>query len=176
MMKLAKVFVPAWVCAALIFGHSNKVLSERADVSESLKHFEQDFGDAIKAADTNRLNQILDDDWTELTSTARIVTKKELLDELASGSYKLESFQMGPMYVKELGNVAVVQGIVTERSISNGLESSGKAVWMDVMVRRGDSWVVVRSQSTTAKWLYGAGLAAEHGSNRGLPRDYFAGF
>ena len=176
MIKLAKVVVPACVCVALNFGHSNTALSERADVTETLKQLEQDFGDAIKAADTNRLKQILDDDWTELTSTAKIVTKKELLEDLTSGSYKLESFQMGPMYVKELGNVAVVQGIVTERSISNGLESSGKAVWMDVMVRRGDSWVVVRSQSTTAKWLYGAGLAAEHGSNPGLPRDYFAGF
>jgi putative transposase len=62
-----------------------------------------------------------------------------------------KSFDMGPMYVKDLGKVAVVQGSVSEKSISNGKESSHKAVWMDVMLKRGNRWVVVRSQTATAR-------------------------
>ena len=64
---------------------------------------------------------------------------------------KLESFEFGPMDVKVLGNVAVVQGSDTEKSTTNGKDSSGKWVWMDVFVKRGDKWVAVRSQSAMLK-------------------------
>jgi ketosteroid isomerase-like protein len=151
MRKLVEAVLSACVCVALVFADPLKALSANSSVAETLTQLEQDYGDALKAADTNRLNQILDDDWTELTSTAKILTKKELLNDLTSGKYKLESFDMGPMYVKDLGNVAVVQGSVSEKSISNGKESSHKAVWMDVMLKRGDRWVVVRSQTATAR-------------------------
>jgi hypothetical protein len=51
------------------------------------------------------------------------------------------------MDVKVLGNVAVVQGSDTEKSLTNGKDTSGKWVWMDVFVKREGAWVVVRSQS-----------------------------
>jgi ketosteroid isomerase-like protein len=139
------------VCVAAVLAGPLKALSANSSVAETLAQLEQDYGDAIKAADTDRLSQILDDDWAELTSTAKILTKKELPDDLTSGKYKLESFDVGPMYVKDSGNVAAVQGSVSEKSISSGKESSHKAVWMDVMLKRGDTWVIVRSQSATAK-------------------------
>jgi hypothetical protein len=82
---------------------------------------------------------------------AKILSKRELLGDLASGKYKLVSFEMGPMYVKDLSGVAVVQGSVSETSISNGTESSHKSVFMDVLSKRGGTWVVIRSQSATAK-------------------------
>jgi hypothetical protein len=55
------------------------------------------------------------------------------------------------MDVKVLGDVTVVQGSDTERSVTNGKDSSGKWVWMDVFVKRGDTWVAVRSQSAMVK-------------------------
>jgi hypothetical protein len=79
---------------------------------------------------------------------AKILSKRELLGDLASGKYKLVSFEM---YVKDLSGVAVVQGSVSETSISNGTESSHKSVFMDVLSKRGGTWVVIRSQSATAK-------------------------
>jgi ketosteroid isomerase-like protein len=68
---------------------------------------------------------------------------------MKSGTAKLESFEFGPMDVKVLGSVAVVQGSNTEKSTtSDGKVSSGKYAWMDVFVKRGGKWVIVRSQST----------------------------
>ena len=64
---------------------------------------------------------------------------------------KLESFDFGPMSVKVLGNVAVVQGSDTEKSTANGKDSSGKFVWMDVFAKREGKWVAVRSQSAMVK-------------------------
>jgi hypothetical protein len=86
-----------------------------------------------------------------LGQTGEILTKQSFLSDLKSGKYKLESFQIGPMYVKVLGNVAVVQGSVSETSIADGKENSHKSVWMDVFEKRGDKWMVVPSQTARTK-------------------------
>ena len=68
---------------------------------------------------------------------------------MKSGKAKLVSFEFGPMDVKVLGSVAVVQGSNAEKSTTaDGKDSSGKYAWMDVFVRRDGKWVIVRSQST----------------------------
>jgi hypothetical protein len=70
---------------------------------------------------------------------------------MKTGKFKLESFEFGPMDVKLLGSIAVVQGTNTEKSTSaDGKDSSGKYAWMDVFVKRDGKWVIVRSQSTEA--------------------------
>jgi hypothetical protein len=73
------------------------------------------------------------------------------LNDLKSGNHKLESFEIGPMDVKVLDNVAVVQGSVTEKRTDRGQDTSGKGSWMDVFVKRGDKWVIVRSHSSWVK-------------------------
>jgi hypothetical protein len=63
----------------------------------------------------------------------------------------MESFEIGPMDVKVLGNVAVVQGSDTEKSSYKGKDTSGKWIWMDVFVKRDGKWVAVRSQDGMVK-------------------------
>jgi ketosteroid isomerase-like protein len=151
MKKLAGAVLFACLCVGLFFLHTSSAQSEDERVVDSLRQFERDYGNAIKAADVDKLNQILDDDWTELVQNGPILTKKRLLGDLKSGMYKLESCDFGPMYVKVLGDVAVVQGSSSETSAWNGKESNGKSVWMDVLEKRGNEWVVVRSQSAKVK-------------------------
>jgi len=55
------------------------------------------------------------------------------------------------MEVKVLGNVAVVQGSHTEKSTTNGKDTSGKWIWTDVFVKRDGKWLIVRSQSAMVK-------------------------
>ena len=78
-------------------------------------------------------------------------TKKEFLDNVKSGAAKLESFEFGPMDVKVIGTVAVVQGSDTEKSSLRGKDTSGKWLWMDVFAMRDGKWQAVRSQSAMAK-------------------------
>ncbi|HYT24349.1 MAG TPA: nuclear transport factor 2 family protein [Candidatus Polarisedimenticolia bacterium] len=151
MKKLIGAVLAACVSVGAVLAHPPKTSSKGSSVADTLKQLEQDYGDAIKIADTDKLNQILDDDWTNLGQSGKVLTKESFLADLKSGTYKLESFEIGPMYVKVLGNVAVVQGSVSEKSTSDGKESSRKSVWMDVFVKHGDKWVVVRSQTATMK-------------------------
>src|SRR6266487_714972 len=137
----------ACLCVGLVLANPSEVGSKGASVADTLKQLEQDLGDAIKAADTDKLNQILADDWVELGGSGRFYTRESVLSILKSGNDKLESFELGPMDVKVLGDVAVVQGSVTEKRTTNGEDSSGKRVFMDSLVKRGDKWVIVRSLS-----------------------------
>jgi ketosteroid isomerase-like protein len=120
-------------------------------VSQAIKQLEQDWTDALKAGDVDKIGQIVADDWIGLEYDGSKETKQSLLAGVKSGKDKAESVDMGPMDVKVLGSVAVVQGSDTEKSMTNGKDSSGKYVWMDVFVKRNGNWVAVRSESSIVK-------------------------
>ena len=111
--------------------------------SQALKPLEHDWVDATKAGDSDKLGQILADDWVADYNGSRM-NKQSYLAGMKSS--KLDSFDFGPMDVKVLGNVAVVQGSDVEKSSFKGTDTSGKWIWMDVFVKRDGKWVAVRSQ------------------------------
>ncbi|HUK40222.1 MAG TPA: nuclear transport factor 2 family protein, partial [Candidatus Acidoferrales bacterium] len=73
--------------------------------AEAVKQLERDWVDAQKAGDVDKLGQLLADDWVGLGFDGAKSTKKQLLNEVKSGTSKLESFNMGPMDVKIIGAV-----------------------------------------------------------------------
>jgi hypothetical protein len=105
----------------------------------------------MKAGDIDKLSQIVADDWTGIGYDGSKETKQSSLAAWKSGAEKLESVEFGPMDVKVMGSVAVVQGSDTEKSTTKGKDTSGKWVWMDVFAKRDGKWVVVRSQSAMVK-------------------------
>jgi ketosteroid isomerase-like protein len=151
MKKLIATVVLLCACVGLAYAQAQKAPAATPNVADAIKQLEQDWVDAMKAGNADKLGQILADDWTGLGYDGKKSTKQSYLADLKSGASKLESFEFGPMDVKVLGNVAVVQGSDTEKSTTNGKDSSGKWVWMDVFVKRGDKWVAVRSQSAMLK-------------------------
>jgi hypothetical protein len=120
-------------------------------VSQILKQLENDWADALKTGDADKAAQIVADDWMGIGFDGSKATKQSLLADVKSGKDKTESVEFGPMDVKVLGNIAVVQGSDTEKSVTNGKDTSGKWVWMDVFVKRDGKWVAVRSQSAMVK-------------------------
>ncbi len=146
MLFVCACFAPVFVQAQTPAAAPAKAPS----VSETVKQLEHDWTDAQKAGDADKLGQIIADDWVGIGSSGK-ETKQSLLADLKSGANKLDSFEFGPMEVKVMGSVAVVQGSYTEKSTTNGKDSSGKWVWMDVFVKRDGKWVVVRSENTMVK-------------------------
>ena len=121
------------------------------DVVATMKQLAQEWGDSSVANDPDRLGRILADDWSSFGGSGKSTGKEAFLASMKAGKHKLESFELGPMDVKVLGDVAVVQGIVTEKRTDDGKDTSGKYVWMDVFVKRGDKWLCVRSTGFRAK-------------------------
>jgi uncharacterized protein (TIGR02246 family) len=120
-------------------------------VSHLIIQLERDWADAMKAGDADKVAQVLADDWMAIGYDGSKATKKSLVADVKSGKDKAESVDFGPMDVKVLGNVAIVQGSDTEKSVSNGKDSSGKWVWTDVFVKRDGKWLAVRSQNAMVK-------------------------
>jgi Domain of unknown function (DUF4440) len=103
------------------------------------------------AGDVDKISQIVADDWAGVGYDGSRVTKKTYLADVKSGKDKAQSIEIGPMDVKVLGSVAVVQGGDTERSVTNGKDTSGKWIWIDVFAKRDGKWVAVRSQNSMVK-------------------------
>jgi ketosteroid isomerase-like protein len=151
MRKFAWTVLLVCACAGLGLGQTKMASGQHAGVAQHVKQLEQDWLKAEKAGDVTRLGEIIAGDWEGLYIDGSKETKQTLLEGIKSGQYKIESFEIGPMDVKVLGNVAVVQGSDTEKSTSDGKDTSGKFVWTDVYVNRGGKWMAVRSHIAKVK-------------------------
>ena len=151
MKRFAWTILLVCACAGLGLGPARMAAAEHSSVAAHLKQLEMDWVTAMKDGNTARLNEIIADDWVGINFDGSSGTKQEYVNETKSGKSKMESFEMGPMDVKVMGNVAVVQGSDTEKSTYDGKDSSGKYAWMDVYVKRGGKWQAVRSQVAKVK-------------------------
>ena len=150
MKKFAWSILEVCACAGLGLGPT-RMAAQNPSVEQHLKQLETDWLKAEKAGDAARLGEIVADDWQDIYIDGSRGTRQTLVESVKSGKYKMESYEMGPMDVKVLGNVAVVQGSDTGKSITDGKEVSGKHVWTDVFAKRGGKWQAVRSQVAKVK-------------------------
>lgn len=150
MKKLVGVVVLVFVCAGAALG--GKPPAPSSDVAETLKQLELDYGDAIMKVDLDRINQIVADDWRGVGSSGRAATKEDALEFVKSRKSTLEWFELGPRDVKVFGDdLAVVQASVNERRTAAGVTTTITVSYLDVWVKRGDRWMLVRSQTTKLK-------------------------
>jgi ketosteroid isomerase-like protein len=131
--------------ARVVLADSPQAQSQDPTMVETIKQFEQELGDAMVAGNIDKLNQTYADDWATVDSSGKIFTKESLLSDFKSGKHKLLSFENGPMDVQVFGDVAIVQASVTEKRLHDGKDISGQFVFMDLLRKRGDKWVIVRT-------------------------------
>ena len=125
----------------------NPAASSNAAADE-LKQIENDWVDAVKTKNADKLGEILANDWVEVGWDGRTTTKTKALADLKSPGNSLDSFEMGSMKVRFFGNTAIVTGSDTEKSTDSGKDTSGKYVWTDVFIKRNGKWTAVASQSS----------------------------
>ena len=149
MIKIFGVWLLVSACFRPVYGQEKKPAAPA--IGDIIKQLERDWTDAEKAQDIGKLSQIVADDWSGLSYDGVRTTKQQMLDDIKSGAMKVGTVEFGPMDVKVIGTVAVIQGSDTEKSSMNGKDTTGKWVWMDVFVKRNGKWQVVRSQSAVMK-------------------------
>jgi ketosteroid isomerase-like protein len=135
----------------LLYGASAQApLNDPGDVA-TIKKMGREMGDAMVAGDIGKLSQIYADDFATIGSSGKIITKQNLLSDFESFHDKLMSYELGPIDVQVVGNLAVAHGWVTEKRIRDGKDVSGQGVYMDFLEKRAGKWVVVRSGGKIAK-------------------------
>lgn len=119
-----------------------------ASVEQSLQQMERDWAKAGQTKDAATMDRIMADDWAGIDYEGKTWTKAMELADLKSANSSLTSIELGDMKVRVFGNTAVVTGSDTEKSASQGKDTSGKYVWTDVFANRNGKWQAVASQST----------------------------
>jgi len=155
MKKIVGAALLVFACAGMALAQAQTMApaatpAKTPSVADAVKQVEVDWENALQAGDAAKLSTYLADDWVAIDS-GNVETKQEYLESVKSGTDKLESFVMGPMSVKVVGSVAIVQGTDTEKSSHSGTDTSGKWAWMDVFVKVDGKWVAVRSQADLVK-------------------------
>ena len=145
MQKFVGTVLFTSLCAGLVLAQPLEAPSNDPAAVDAVKQVGQEMGKAMMASDIEKLNQIFADDWETVDSSGKIFTKESLLSDFKSGKHKLLSFEIGPMDVQVFGDVAVVQASVTEKRLHDGKDISGQFVFMDLLKKRGDKWVIVRT-------------------------------
>lgn len=134
--------------ARVALADSSNRPSQDASAVAAIKKFENDLGTAMVASDVEKINQAYGDDWATIASSGEIFTKEGLLQDFRSGNHRLMSFENGPMNIRVMGDVAVVEASVLEKRIQDGKDISGQFVFMDLLKKRAGKWVVVRTLAT----------------------------
>lgn len=103
---------------------------------------------AMGAKDTAFLEKVLGDDLIYTHSSARIDTKRSLIDAMVSGATVYSSVQPSNVVAQDLGGSVVLTGEAAISVNSGGNAMSFRVRFTDVYANRGGNWQMVTWQST----------------------------
>ena len=103
----------------------------------------KDWIDAVPTRDTERIGQVLADDFVAILWDGKKRSKAQYLEELRSGKYAVESIALDETEARIFGDTAIVTYYQSEKSKTSGSDSSGGSAWTDILARRDGRWQVV---------------------------------
>ena len=136
----------ATLCGAPLLAGAADAPSADVNATAFFQALIQRWEDAVQARDLDTIAQIEADDWRSIGSGGKVWTKEMDMAAIKSQAGTHVRAQLGPIDAKMLSDtIAVTQGTLTDKNTGSGY------AYMDVWVKRGDKWVVVRSLSTKLK-------------------------
>jgi ketosteroid isomerase-like protein len=119
------------------------------NTTEELRAIEQRLAKAWLSGDRDYINGILDDNWTVIDATGRVLNKRQVLKEaFEANERKIDSLQIDEVQVREFSGCAVVTGRTQATGRYKGSTMSVTLRFTDVFVRLAGRWKVVASQAT----------------------------
>ena len=103
---------------------------------------------AMAAKDVETLESLLADDLIYTHSSARLDTKRSLIQAMVSGTTVYTGVKPSDVKAQDLGDTVVLTGIAHIEVVSNGTPIAFGVRFTDVYTRRDDRWQMVTWQST----------------------------
>ncbi|MDI1287758.1 MAG: nuclear transport factor 2 family protein [Reyranella sp.] len=103
---------------------------------------------AMAAKDTATLEAVLADDLIYTHSSARLDTKRSLIDAMVKGTTVYTGIEASDVKAQDLGDTVVLTGIAQIKVVSGGTPNAFGVRFTDVYTRRNGSWQMVTWQST----------------------------
>jgi ketosteroid isomerase-like protein len=130
---------------------SSGVAQKSAEASKAegiLLAMEKTWTDAIAKKDLAAVGLILADEYMIIDDEGLVRDKTTTLTRLKSADNDISTALVDELKVKLYGNVAVVTGRQTEKSVEKGKNTSGSYRYTDVWVKRGSGWQVVNTHES----------------------------
>jgi len=121
-------------------GKGGKVVSPTATAEQELKELEDGWTEALVKRDVAFLDRILAEEYTLGSADGMVATKAQYLAWLRSGELVVGSMVNDAIQVRMYGDVAVVNGLDTEKSQFKGKDTSGQYRWTDTLIKRDGRW------------------------------------
>jgi ketosteroid isomerase-like protein len=103
---------------------------------------------AMAKKDVATLQTVLADDLIYTHSSARLDTKRSLIDNMTSGSTVYQACEPSDVKAQDLGDTVVLTGIAQIKVVVNGTPNAFGVRFTDVYAKRGGNWQMVTWQST----------------------------
>ena len=103
---------------------------------------------AMAAKDVATLEAVLADDLIYTHSSARLDTKRSLIDARVKGTTVYTGVEPSDVKAQDLGDTVVLTGIAQIKVVSNGTPNEFGVRFTDVYTRRNGRWQMVTWQST----------------------------
>jgi ketosteroid isomerase-like protein len=134
-------------------GRTPSLMSEptRAELIEEVREFEFAWGVAYIERDTSALEQILADDYTFTDPLGGVTDKRQNLDYISTGLFRIEDTHSRDLHVRIYGETAVITALSIFKASYKGVKIQGRYQYTDVLVRRHGRWLAVASQATLAQ-------------------------
>jgi ketosteroid isomerase-like protein len=137
-------------CFAAVLA-SSAVAQKSAEVSKAegiLLAMEKTWTDAIQKKDLRAVGLLLADEYMIIDDEGLVRDKAATISRLKSSDNDISTAVLDELKVRVYGNVAVVTGRQTEKSVEKGKNTSGSYRYTDVWVNRGSGWQVVNTHES----------------------------
>jgi ketosteroid isomerase-like protein len=132
----------------LAFGVAILAKTQTESVEQELIKLENGWADALVKRDVAFLDQILADDFMTTSSAGIVSTKAQIIASMESGEYVFFSAVLDDIKVRIYGDVAVVTGRNTVKSMRKGKDISGQERWTDTWIKREGRWHCVATHNS----------------------------
>jgi ketosteroid isomerase-like protein len=117
---------------------------------QAVMQAERNLINAVVKRDMPTLETYLGKEWTP-TNDGQVISRAQILAELKSGAYRVESNAVRDLRVHVFGDVAVATMMLDTNGTYKGADFSSVMRSTDFFVKRDGRWQAVSSQNTTVK-------------------------
>ncbi|HLL75092.1 MAG TPA: nuclear transport factor 2 family protein [Pyrinomonadaceae bacterium] len=135
--------------ALLVSGQKRGInMNEDGKAEREVTELEREFGEALTRLDRARLERLMADDFLLTNTAGKIVSKAQVIADITSPDYELESLVNDDISVRIYGDVAVVMARGTAKGRYKGQDAGGQFRYTRVWLKRRGRWQAVVAQST----------------------------
>jgi ketosteroid isomerase-like protein len=120
----------------------------QSDARAEINKAQAAYRTALLDADVSALAKIWSDDYTFTNSRGMFLSKDDRLQNIQTSATEFKSIKFTDRAVRFYGDVAIVTGQVALEAKYSGQGGSGDYRYINVWVKRGDSWQMAANQIT----------------------------